>query len=181
MEYVRGISLADYIRRPDRPIHSVIAIVLQLCSGLQHAHDAGVVHRDLKPTNIMLDFDGRARILDFGLARLRDEAIITLDGARLGTPPYMSPEQIRGEAIDSRSDLWALGAIMYEMITGKRAFSGINNAEVVDKVLKYAPPPIDELCPNLSKRLVFIVNKCLEKPVESRMSSAHVLATLLTA
>ena len=117
MAYVNGSALADKIIERPLPLDEALAVAVQIAEGLQEAHEHGVVHRDVKPANVMLDRKGRVKILDFGLAAVADRTRLTKEGTTLGTPAYMSPEQAQGGTIDRRTDVWALGVILYEMLT----------------------------------------------------------------
>jgi serine/threonine protein kinase len=148
-ELVDGETLVRIIERGPLPLRKLIEVSTQICDGLATAHTAGVIHRDLKPGNIMLTRDGRVKILDFGLAR--QERAPGFDGTTveasrpgmiMGTPGYMSPEQVRGEATDARSDLFSLGMILYEMASGQRAFRGSSSIEVMNSILKDDPPEL---------------------------------------
>ena len=125
MEYVSGEDLKSFIKRVGQlPAGKVISITEQICDGLSEAHRLGVIHRDLKPQNIMIDKEGNAKIMDFGIARSLKAEGITREGAIIGTPEYMSPEQVEGKESDQRSDIYSLGIIMYEMVTGQVPFQG---------------------------------------------------------
>jgi serine/threonine protein kinase len=175
-EVVEGETLARLLERGPLPLRKLIDLGTQICDGLAAAHAAGVVHRDLKPGNIMLNRDGRVKILDFGLAR-QDRVLgaesstmeVSQPGLILGTAGYMSPEQVRGEPTDARSDLFSLGLILYEMASGKRAFSGNSSIEVMNAILKDDPP---ELPPASPPPLDRIVRRCLEKQPQKRFQSA---------
>src|ERR1035438_6967995 len=175
-ELVEGETLARALKGGPLPLRKLIEVSTQIAEGLAAAHAAGVVHRDLKPGNIMLTRDGRVKILDFGLARQDrtpgvDSTTIEVShpGVILGTPGYMAPEQVRGEATDARSDLFSLGVILYEMASGKRAFSGGSSIEVMNSILKDDPP---ELPPASPPALDRIVRRCIEKQPARRFHSA---------
>jgi serine/threonine-protein kinase len=134
MEYVPGEDLKSFIRRVGQlPVGKAVSIAQQMCGGLGEAHHHGVVHRDLKPQNIMIDKDGNARIMDFGIARSITGKGITGDGVMIGTPEYMSPEQVEGKESDHRADIYALGVVLYEMLTGKVPFEGDSPLSVAVK------------------------------------------------
>lgn len=143
LEFVDGETLADRLARGAIPLDDAIAISRQIASALDSAHRRGIVHRDLKPSNIAITPDGQVKLLDFGIAKAlqSDDAGVTVTGAytRVGTPSYMSPEQARGELVDQRADIWAFGCVMYEMVTGHRAFPGHTPAEAMSAVLRAAP------------------------------------------
>jgi eukaryotic-like serine/threonine-protein kinase len=175
-ELVDGETLARVLERGPLPLRKLIEVGTQIAEGLAAAHAAGVVHRDLKPGNIMLTCDGRVKILDFGLARQDrvpgvDSTTLEVSqpGLILGTPGYMAPEQVRGEATDARSDLFSLGVILYEMASGKRAFSGGSSIEVMNSILKDDPPELPPASPPALDRLV---RRCIEKEPARRFHSA---------
>src|SRR5208282_4333442 len=159
-----------------------------IAHGLAAAHEKGIVHRDLKPENLFVTKDGRVKILDFGLAKLTQSdpgsqtsmPTVTHGGTEagvvMGTAGYMSPEQVRGMALDPRSDIFSFGAILYEMLSGKRAFHGETPADTMSSILKEDPPDLNETNRNVSPALERIVQHCLEKNPESRFHSASDIA-----
>jgi Tol biopolymer transport system component len=174
-ELVAGESLAKVIERGALALPRALEIATQIADGLAAAHAAGIVHRDLKPANIMVARDGRVKILDFGLA-LRQRTsqdsttmAMTDEGTVLGTAGYMSPEQVRGETVDHRSDLFSFGVILYEMLGGKRAFAGSSPVEVMHAILKEDPPELPASVPPACDR---IVRRCLQKDRERRFQTA---------
>jgi eukaryotic-like serine/threonine-protein kinase len=167
-------------------LRKTIEIAVQIAGGLGAAHDAGIVHRDLKPDNILLTRDGRPKILDFGLAKLQVKAadadsetvtVATEAGVVMGTPGYMSPEQVRGIAADPRSDLFSFGVILYELLAGRRAFRGDTSVETMTAILKEEPPELPETVPVALRQLVA---HCLEKEPGRRFQSAHDLGFALS-
>jgi len=181
MEYVPGKTLADRLIGGALPEKEVIALGMQIAAALAEAHEHGIVHRDLKPANIALTEKGQAKVLDFGLAKLlrpRDEttadSLSSTHGAA-GTLPYMSPEQLRGEQVDARSDIYTIGAVLYEMATYRRAFGEPLAARLIDAVLHQSPVPPRALNPRISPELERIILKCLDKNPEQRYQSAKEL------
>lgn len=163
MEYVEGESLKDLIAKKELSISKVMDIATQICRGLAKAHEMGIVHRDIKPQNVLIDKDGRARILDFGLAKLKREAMLTRIGTTVGTVAYMSPEQARGEAIDDRADIWALGVVLFEMLTGELPFKGDHDQAVIYSILNNEPQPASQVRPDLPIELEQVLNRALAK------------------
>lgn len=173
MEYVPGEDLKSFILRSKRlSIPSAISIAKQICEGLAEAHSLGIVHRDLKPGNIMIDKKGNARIMDFGIARLLKTEGITDAGIAIGTPEYMSPEQVEGMPVDPRSDIYSLGVILYEMLTGGRPFEANSAIAYGIKHKSEMPRNPNELNPQISEDLSLVILKCLEKEKEARYQSA---------
>jgi eukaryotic-like serine/threonine-protein kinase len=174
-ELVDGETLRKTIDHGPLPARKAIEIAVQIAEGLAAAHAGGIVHRDLKPGNIMFARNGRVKILDFGLAKQEQLATdsstreLTNEGTILGTAGYMSPEQVRGEDVDYRSDIFSFGVILYEMLAGKQAFSGRSSIEVMNAILKDDPP---ELRPSVPPALERIVRRCLEKEPGRRFQSA---------
>ena len=167
MEYVNGESLRDRMKQQLSPNESV-ELVSQVCDGLSKAHKADIVHRDLKPENIMIDEDGRVRILDFGLAKLRNVSKLTQTATTLGTLNYMSPEQLQGMEVDHRTDIWSVGVVLYEMITGQLPFQGEYEASFMYSVLHEEPEPLSTVQPDLPAYIGQIIDKILEKDQTTR-------------
>ncbi len=174
MEYVDGEDLASLLRRIGRfPEDRALVIARQICAGLAAAHERGVVHRDLKPANVMVDASGKVRITDFGLAGISGEAI------RAGTPAYMAPEQLSGGEVDARSDIYALGLVLYEIFTGQRALDGKNLAEVIRKREQSGIVPLKALVKDLDPQIEGAVMRCLRPEPSARPSSALAVAAAL--
>jgi serine/threonine protein kinase/tetratricopeptide (TPR) repeat protein len=169
MQFIDGENLKDFIQTSKRlSIESTIDISRQVCQALIAAHKKGVIHRDLKPKNIMLDKKGTAFVMDFGIAKSIDSEDTIKPGAIVGTPYYMSPEQAIGEQIDHRADIYSLGAIMYEMLTGKPPFQADTIAGMIHKHVNETPKPISQLNPQTPVELEKIIMKCLEKKPDKR-------------
>ena len=189
MEYLEGETLAVRLAKGPLPVAEVLRHGIEIANALDCAHKSGIVHRDLKPGNIMLT-KGGAKLMDFGLARpTRLSSVtgavsgsptgscpITAEGTIVGTFQYMAPEQLEGKEADARADLWALGCVLYEMATGKRAFEGTSQASLIAAILKDHPRPISELQPLSPPALERIVKRCLEKDTDERFQSAGDLA-----
>jgi len=176
MEYVPGEDLKSFIKRVGHlPTGKSISIAKQVCEGLVEAHRLGVVHRDLKPSNIMIDREGNARIMDFGIARSLKTKGLTSTGVVVGTPEYMSPEQVEGKEIDRRSDIYSLGVIIFEMLTGKAPFSGETPYSIAFKHKTEPPPDPKELNVQIPEKLSQVILKCMEKNKEERYQKAEEL------
>ncbi|HEX8895401.1 MAG TPA: protein kinase [Terriglobales bacterium] len=190
-ELLEGETLRDRLRRGPIPLRKAIEYAVQIAHGLAAAHDKGIVHRDLKPENLFVSKDGRVKILDFGLARLNQpkdasgveatQALGTEPGMVMGTAGYMSPEVVRGKTADHRSDIFALGTILYEMVTGKQTFRKPTSAETMTAILNEEPPSISQLTPTSPPGLQRVVHRCLEKSPEQRFQSSSDLAFALEA
>ena len=180
MEYVSGEDLKSLIHRIGAlPVGKAVSIGKQVCEGLSEAHRLGVVHRDLKPQNVMIDSEGNARIMDFGIARSLTARGITGAGVMIGTPEYMSPEQVDGKEADPRSDIYSLGIILFEMLTGHVPFEGDTPLSIAVKQKSERPPDPKSLNAQIPDELDRIILKCLEKPKEKRYQSADEVLTEL--
>jgi serine/threonine protein kinase/TolB-like protein len=185
MELVEGETLTRSIPQGGMPLDRFFELAVALADALAAAHAKGIIHRDLKPDNILLDREGRPKILDFGLAKsIAQEveateataavtaSLETRTGTVLGTVGYMSPEQVRGEPVDERSDLFSLGLVLYEMAVGRRAFDGRTSADLMSGILRDSPTPPDQARPSLPHHLSRVIRRCLEKDAERRYQSA---------
>ncbi|MBT8399923.1 MAG: serine/threonine-protein kinase, partial [Rhodothermia bacterium] len=172
MEYIDGESLAERIAKGPLPIEDAISIGTQVAGGLKAAHDKNIVHRDVKSGNIMLTAAGVPKILDFGLAKTAASTKLTQMGSTLGTVAYMSPEQARGEEVDQRSDLWSLGVILYEMVSGRMPFAGDYEQAIVYGILNSEPEPLTAIRTGVPMELERIVAKCVLKDPARRYQSA---------
>jgi eukaryotic-like serine/threonine-protein kinase len=193
MELLEGETLRERLERGALPVRKAVEIGTQIAYGLAAAHERGIVHRDLKPENIFLTKDGHVKLLDFGLAKDQSVAangssgsgatvtMRTAPGVVMGTAPYMAPEQVRGELMDYRADVFSFGAVLYEMLSGKRAFSGDSPVETMNAILKSEPPDIDPAGARISPGLDRIVRHCLEKNPADRFQSARDLTFALGA
>jgi len=173
MDCYDGETLKQKISRGPLPVGDAIDIAIQVAEGLSEAHSSGMVHRDIKPANIMVTSKGVVKILDFGLAKLAGQTRITRTGTTVGTVAYMSPEQARGEELDSRSDIWSLGITLHEMITCRIAFRGDHEAAVVYGIINGEPEPMTSLRAGVPMELERIVTKCLAKDPSERYQSAR--------
>ncbi len=174
MEFIEGKDLLGLLKeRGALPAEEVAEIIEQVCLALDAAHQQGVVHRDLKPANIMIDQDGRVVVMDFGIARSLELSGMTQTGSMLGTPDYMSPEQVKGEQVDSRSDLFALGIIFYQLLTGELPYQGNTPMAAMYTRTQKRAAPIRDLDPDLPGFLGDVVGRCLEIPAHKRYQSAR--------
>lgn len=181
MPLYEGETLRERLDREGAlPVEEAVEIARQVARGLARAHAAGIVHRDLKPGNLMLLPDGTVKILDFGLAKVRDLSL-SGRGARLGTVAYMAPEQVRGQAVDERADLWALGVVLYEMLTGRRPFGGEGGMSTAYSILHEIPPPLSSLLSGAPGAVAETVARLLEKDPVKRSASAAALLPDLTS
>jgi len=179
MPCYEGESLQEIVKRGPMDSRRAVEIACQVAKGLAKAHEKGIIHRDIKPGNILVTSDGLSKIVDFGLAKLATQTGLTRAGTTLGTVMYMSPEQARGEAADERSDIWSLGVVLYEMITGRPPFRGEYESAVLYSILNESPEPITALRSGVPLELERITNKCLTKdPAERYQTTADFSADL---
>jgi serine/threonine-protein kinase len=191
MEYLKGLNLHQITKRQGAmPLDRAARVLIQVCGALEEAHSVGIVHRDLKPENILLTEQGGmkdfAKVLDFGLAKVHDidlqsSSPLTQEGMVFGTPEFMSPEQARGKTLDGRSDIYSLGVILYEMITGKLPFDARNPTDYIRHHIKSPPIPVTQRVPELTfpPQLDDVINKALAKTMDERFQSAADLAAAL--
>ena len=189
MEYLEGETLASRLSKGPLPIDQVIRYAIEISDALDAAHTAGIVHRDLKPANIFVTKRGQTKVLDFGLAKLAadnragdlaaddngptlNDVPLTYPGTAIGTVAYMSPEQARGENLDAQSDLFSFGVVLYEMATGRQAFTGRTTAVIFNEILNKTPTPPARANPEVPPKLDEIIDRCLEKDRELRYHSA---------
>jgi len=187
MELVDGATLADRIARGPVPVDEALLIARQIAEALDAAHEKGIVHRDLKPANVKVREDGTVKVLDFGLAKMQaaeftsesSTGLATSAGAILGTPAYMSPEQVSGATIDHRTDIFSHGILLYELATGVRPFRGQSPAELASSILRDEPAPANEIRPSLPAPLSRVIARCLEKSVVTRHQTMSDVAKAL--
>lgn len=163
MAYYEGETLKEKVASGQLSVNSVIEIATQIASGLARAHEAGIVHRDIKPSNLVITKRNEVKIIDFGLAKLAGQQHLTKSGATLGTVAYMSPEQAQGMPVDHRTDIWSLGVVMYEMLTGQLPFQGHYDQAVMYAIVNTDPQPVMQLRPETPEGLAQVVGKALNK------------------
>src|SRR6266542_356787 len=189
-EFIEGMTLRASLARGRMNLHHALEIAVQVASALAASHETGVVHRDIKPENIMLRPDGYAKVLDFGIAKLTEQqprsdshevgtttVLQTAPGLVLGTARYMSPEQIRGQTLDARSDIWSLGVVIYEIVGGISPFPGETPSDCIASILKTEPPPLSTVLPDVPVKLQSIVQKALRKNMEERYQTIKEMLT----
>lgn len=188
MEFIEGKSLSEILREGPMSVQSALRLGRQIAKALAAAHKAGIIHRDLKPANIMVTPNNQVKVLDFGLARPTPNSIIsaspamqevTVSGVVMGTASYLSPEQIKGDLLDVRSDLWALGCVLYQMVSGRTPFQGESIPEILATILRDEPAPVDTAGIDLPPEFSKLIDKCLRKdPAERPQTAVEVAATL---
>ncbi|MBW2254717.1 MAG: serine/threonine protein kinase [Deltaproteobacteria bacterium] len=181
-EYIRGETLSDLMQRVGRMPSEVAATIgLKLAEALNYAHQAGILHRDLKPDNVMIRGDGTVKLMDFGIARFLDESHVTMTGALVGSPAFMSPEQAREGNLDARSDLFSLGTLLYHLVTGHLPFSGSNPSLILKNIIEGNRPHVTELAPTMSASLADLIERCMQVDREERFNSAAEIEASLQA
>src|SRR5262245_8397080 len=179
-EFIEGETLRGRLLKSTPDVHEALDIGIQVASALAAAHAKGVIHRDIKPENIMVRNDGYVKVLDFGLAKLTEKARIgsepttwanTEPGTVFGTVQYMSPEQVRGDILDGRSDVWSLGVVLYEMLSGRRPYAGGSAADTIASIIERDPPLLRRYASEVSPELERIVRQCLTKDIQERYQS----------
>src|SRR5215470_2970393 len=190
MEFIDGQTLRNHVGGKPLPIEEILTLGIQISDALDVAHSKGIIHRDIKPANIFVTERGQAKILDFGLVKLvptgvaagvdsSSEAALSIAGIISGTPSYMSPEQVRGDDLDPRTDIFSIGLLLYEMATGKQAFSGRNGGVIIEAILTRPPAAVRSINPEIPPRLEEIINKALSKDRAQRyQTSAELCADL---
>jgi serine/threonine protein kinase len=181
MDFYEGETLRNRIARGPLRIEEAAEITRQAAEGLSSAHEHGIVHRDVKPANLMIARDGTVKILDFGVAKLTGRALLTGTGSTLGTAAYMSPEQARGEMVDQRTDIWSLGVIIYEMLTGRLPFRAEHDSAVIYTILHEECDPVEKVRADVPPRLAGIVSKMLRKERSTRSATMKEVAAELSA
>ena len=172
MAYYDGETLKARLGRGPIAVAVALDIAVQIARGLEKAHQAGIVHRDIKPANLMITRDGLVKILDFGVAKLRDRTSLTRTGITLGTVAYMAPEQLRAGAADARADLWSLGVVLYEMLTGRLPFAADRDLAVIHNIVNETPTPAARLRPDIPPGVAATVDRLMAKDPNQRYQTA---------
>lgn len=182
LEFIEGQSLGNLLKEHGSlPLEAAFTITMQILSGLEHAHAEGIIHRDLKPDNVLISNKGEVKITDFGLATLKDQPTVTMDGMVVGTPSYMAPEQAGGGEVTVRTDLFAVGLMLFEMLTGQRVIAGATLTDAFQNALNYAPPKFDQYRDTIPESLVPVLIRLLEKNPDKRFATASETSNVLTA
>jgi len=181
MEFIEGTGLDHVIKAEHRlPIERAASIAAQVADALSFAHEHNIVHRDIKPANIMIEVGDRVKVTDFGIAKITNASeSLTATGSLLGTPSYMSPEQARGQGLDGRSDLFAVGSVLYEMVTGTKAFKGESITGLIFKIITEQPQPIQDLDPRVPERMVQVIQRALQKDPAARFQTGREMVEAL--
>jgi len=172
MEYIEGEDLRQKVKKGPLPIEEALDITIQAAEGLEKAHQKGIVHRDIKSANIMVTESGQVKIMDFGLAKLRGGSSLTGEGATIGTVAYMSPEQARGDKVDGRTDIWSLGVVLYEMLTGELPFRGERDVSLLYSIVHEPPRSLKDKKPPVPAELQRVIERTLDKNPDSRYPTA---------
>ncbi|HDS08730.1 MAG TPA: serine/threonine protein kinase [Firmicutes bacterium] len=180
LEFIDGMSLKELKDKSSTyPLEITLYLIAEICKGLEHAHEKGIIHRDIKPGNVMLSSEGKVKITDFGLAQAKQFNSVTVTGSLIGTPAYMSPEQAAGKKVDQQTDIFSLGVMFYEMATGQKPFDGENYTSVITKILSYKPKHTFEISGSIPKEINDMIMRSLEKDVEKRYPTvAELLADI---
>ncbi len=174
MEYIEGDTVEKFCLKKHRlPLRRIVEIALNVCSALDYSHKRGIIHKDIKPANIMIDKDGIVKITDFGIAQMTDYTAVS---GFFGTPSYMSPEQLKEEMIGPHSDIFSLGCVIYELLSSKKAFPGENNFSIIFKITSSEPEPISKMLPDVPPLMEDIINKSIAKNSDERYQSCTELA-----
>ena len=168
MERLQGVELRELMDGGALPLDGALDIAGQVAAGLSAAHERGVVHRDVKPGNIMVLPGGQAKIMDFGIARMKSSEVRTVTGTMIGSPKYMSPEQVGGHLVDQRSDIFSLGSLLYEMVTGQPAFLGDNLGQLLGAIMHGTPIPPSQVRPGLPASIELVITRAMQKNARSR-------------
>lgn len=178
-EWIDGMSLRELLQRGPMPLNIGVYLIRELTAGLAYAHSQGIVHRDIKPANILIGFDGSVKIADFGVARSSFLPDLTIDGTLIGTPAYSSPEQIRCDKVDEKADIFSLGVVVYESLSGANPFEADNYSQIVEKILKKRPEPLSKVNPSVPAKVSKAVQKMLSKTAQKRIGDLHELRRIL--
>ncbi len=173
MEFVEGVTLREKLAGGKLPTGAAVGYAIQIGEALEEAHGKGIVHRDIKAENIMVNTKNQVKVMDFGLAKLKGSLKLTKTSSTIGTVAYMAPEQIQGEQVDARSDIFSFGIVLYEMLTGHLPFRGEHEAAVVYAIVNEEPEPLQTYVPDAQSELLHILGRALEKDREDRYQTAH--------